>query len=82
MSRYLVQRQVDGEIIPTIMSEIRLIDYINMADCHGESYEIFDCESRFGEVRKLHYKGWQPKGLIELVDERGEVVVSGYGEDH
>ena len=64
MSHYLIQRQVDGEIIPTIM------------------YEIFDCESRFGEIRKLHYKGWQPKGLIELVDERGEVVVSGYGEDH
>ena len=40
MSHYLIQRQVDGEIIPTIMSEIRLIDYINMADCHGETYEI------------------------------------------
>ena len=24
MSHYLIQRQVDGEIIPTIMSEIRL----------------------------------------------------------
>ena len=82
MSHYLIQRQVDGEIIPTIMSEIRLIDYINMADCHGATSEIFDCESRFGEVLKLHYKGLQPKGLIELVDERGEVVVSGYGEDH
>lgn len=82
MSRFLVQRQKDGKIVPTLMSGTQLINYINMADCHGESYEIFNCDSQFGEVYKLQYKGWQPNCLIELVDEHGEVVVKGYGEDH
>lgn len=55
---------------------------INMDDCHGESYEIFDCMSEFGKVKPLRYKGWQPRCLLEIVDEAGKVVLRGYGEDH
>lgn len=34
------------------MTPAEVIDYINMDDCHGESYEIFDCMS---ESAKLNH---------------------------
>ena len=73
---------IDDELVSSLMTPQRLIDYINMDDCHGESYEIFDCMSEFGKVKPLRYKGWQPGCLIEVVDEAGKVVLRGYGEDH
>ena len=76
---FSVQRVIDGELIPSIMSPEKLIDYINMDDCHQEEYEIFDCSSEFGAIKPLRYKGLQPLGLI---DENSEVVLRGYGEDH
>lgn len=79
---FLVQRMIDGEIIASIMSPVKLIDYINMDDCHNETYEIFDCTSEFGKIKPLHYKGWQPGCLIEVVDKAGKVVLHGYGENH
>lgn len=82
LDQFLVQHIVDGELIASIMSAGRLIDYINMSDCHGENYEIFDCTSEIGKVKPLHYKGWQPGGLIEIIDENGATVLRGYGEDH
>lgn len=82
MEKFLVQKVIDNEVYPKIMTANELIGYINMADCHDEMYEIFDCTSMFGEVKKLHYKGWQPNCLIEVVDDHGNVVLRGYGEDH
>ena len=73
---------IDDEFVSSLMTPQRLIDYINMDDCHGENYEIFDCMSEFGKVKPLRYKGWQPGCLIEVVDEAGKVVLRGYGEDH
>ncbi len=64
---------LDNELVSSLMTPQRLIDYINMDDCHGESYEIFDCMSEFGKVKPLRYKGWQPGCLIEVVDE-GEKI--------
>ena len=81
-SLFLVQHMIDDEFVASLMTPQRLIDYINMDDCHGESYEIFDCMSEFGKVKPLRYKGWQPGCLIEVVDEAGKVVLRGYGEDH
>ena len=81
-SMFLVQHTVDDEFVSSLMTPQRLIDYINMDDCHGDSYESFDCMSEFGKVKPLRYKGWQPGGLIEVVDEAGKVVLRGYGEDH
>ena len=81
-SMFLVQHTVDDEFVSSLMTPQRLIDYINMDDCHGENYEIFDCMSEFGKVKPLRYKGWQPGCLIEVVDEAGKVVLRGYGEDH
>lgn len=81
-SMFLVQHMIDDELFSSLMTPQRLIDYINMDDCHGESYEIFDCMSEFGKVKPLRYKGWQPGCLIEVVDEAGKVVLRGYGEDH
>lgn len=79
--KFLVQRIIDDEVYSTIMTELQLIDYIDMDDCHNENYEIYDI-STFGEVKKLHYVGWQPRCLIEVADENGSVVLSGYGTDH
>lgn len=82
MEKFLVQRVIDDEVFPTIMTTNELINYIDMEDCHEEMYEIYDCTSMFGEVKKLHYKGWQPNCLIEIVDDEGKVVLKGYGTDH
>lgn len=81
-SMFLVQHVIDDELVSSLMTPQRLIDYINMDDCHGEPYEIFDCMSEFGKIKPLRYKGWQPGCLIEVVDEAGKVVLRGYGEDH
>lgn len=82
MEKFLVQKVIDNEVYPKIMTANELIEYIDMADCHDEMYEIFDCTSMFGEVKKLHYKGWQPNCLIEVVDEHGNIVLRGHGTDH
>ena len=81
-SMFLVQHMIDDKLVSTLMPPQKLIDYINMDDCHDESYEIFDCMSEFGKVKPLRYKGWQPGCLIEVVDDTGKVVLRGYGEDH
>lgn len=82
MEKFLVQRIINDEVFPEIMTANELINYIDMEDCHEEMYEIYDCTSMFGEVNKLHYKGWQPNCLIEIVDDEGKVVLKGYGTDH
>lgn len=79
--KFVVQRAIDGEISLSIMSEEELIRYIDKADLHQEMYQIYD-GTAFGEMKKVSYAGWQPDCLIELVDEAGKVVLSGYGADH
>ena len=81
--KYLIQRisSYDDEYFVSLMSENELINYIDMDDCHNETYNIFDV-SEFGKIKELHYVGWQPGCLIELKDEDGNIVVSGYGTDH
>lgn len=79
--KFVVQRAIDGEISLSIMSEEELIRYIDKADLHQEMYQIYE-GSVFGEMKKVSYVGWQPDCLIELVDEAGNVVLSGYGTDH
>lgn len=81
MKQYLVQRMSDGEVFMSLMTEETLIDYIDMSDCYDEDYEIFDA-SEFGKIKPLHYVGWQPRCLIEIADEDGNIVISGYGTDH
>lgn len=81
MKKYLVQRIIDGESYAEPMTKAALINYINMDDCHGENYKVFDV-SEFGKVKELEYVGWQPYCLIELKDANGNVVISGYGTDH
>ena len=82
VKQFLVQRMIDGELYSSIMAPRELINYIDMDDCHGELYEIYDVSSTFGEVKKLHYVGWQPNCLIEIADENGNIVLRGYGTDH
>lgn len=78
---YLVQRIIDGEFMCSLMNDLELIHYIDMQDICTEEYTIWDM-SEVGKARRLHYSGWQPGCLIEIIDEDGNVVVSGYGVDH
>ena len=79
--KFLVQRKLDGETWCSLMTESELIDYINMDDCHGEAYDIYDV-STFNEIIHCYYVGWQPNGLIEVSDNNGKIILRGYGEDH
>lgn len=49
MEKFLVQKVIDDEVFPTIMTANELINYIDMEDCHEEMYEIYDCTSMFGK---------------------------------
>lgn len=81
-STFLVQRIIDDRTFATIMNPCELVDYINMSDCHNESYDIWDATVP-GKVRHCHYKGWQQGCLIEVVrDDDQKLLVSMFGEDH
>lgn len=86
--KYLVQMIIDRndedlcEPCASLMTEYELIHFVDFLDCNPvDDYEIYDV-STFGKITPIHYKGWQPRCLIEFVDDDGNVVVSGYGEDH
>lgn len=81
MAKYLVQRDNGDEQWASLMTVGELVDYVDMSDCHDESFEVYDV-STFGQIRKLKYKGWQPGCLIQFVDADGNVVIEGYGTDH
>lgn len=80
--KYLVQRKIDGELHPILFTASELVRYISLGDCYDEDYEIFDCTSEYGVVKKLYYAGWKPGNLIEILDDHGNVVVKGYGINH
>ena len=78
---FLVQRTDGIDYWSSLMTESELIGYINMSDCHDETWKIYDV-SVYGKVEPIFYAGWQPDCLIEFINSRGQVVVSGYGTDH
>lgn len=81
MHNYLVQKLIDSEVYGKIYTETELINYLDMSDCYDEEFRIYDI-SVFGEIREVHYKGWQPDRLIEITDSSENTVASGYGTDH
>ena len=85
---YLVQMiiDIDDEELcvnhVVLMNEYELIHFVDFLDCNPvDYYKVYDV-SVFGIINELHYTGWQPNCLIEFADNDGNVVVSGYGEDH
>lgn len=81
MHRFLVQKNIEGEVYVRLYTETELISYLNLSDCSDEEYRIFDI-STFEEIKEVFYKGWQPCNLIEIADSNGNIVLSGYGTDH
>lgn len=81
--QFLVQRinQTDNERYSTIMTADELIHYIDMSDCFDEDWCIWEITT-FGQVEHIQYMGWQPGCVIEFVNDKGEIVLSGYGTDH
>lgn len=79
--KFLVQKHIEGETYTRICTETELISYLDMSDCSDEEYRIFDI-SFWGKVKEVFYRGWQSNRLIEVVDNDGNVVLSGYGTDH
>lgn len=80
---YLVQMIFDdGDFCASLKNEYELIHFVDMLDCEPVTDCNFYDVSVFGKIKQIHYKGWQPRCLIEFVDDDGNVVVSGYGEDH
>ena len=82
--QFLIQFEVEDEecYINKIATSAEVISFIDELDFTpvGNWY-VFDL-NEFGKVKPLHYKGWQPNCLIELVDDNGEIIISGYGTDH
>ena len=82
--QFLIQFEVEDEecYINKIATSAEVISFIDELDFTpvGNWY-VFDL-NEFGKVKQLRYKGWQPNCLIELVDDTGEIIISGYGTDH
>lgn len=85
MEKYLVQKKYDdGSTDVELMSEYEVVDFVNMMDCYNHiivDYNVYDT-SVFGKIIPLYYKGWQPNCLIQFCTEEGNIIISGYGEDH
>jgi hypothetical protein len=73
----------EGKWSYKVVSGSELIYFIDMMDCDPdiEDYMIYElCED--GKMQKIYYRGWQPGCLIEFVNDKGEVILDGYGTDH
>lgn len=79
--KFLVQAIGEDYKRVELMSEAELIKFIDFQDIYGESFYIYEV-TEFGHIEELHYVGWQPNCLIQLKNDKNEIVVSGYGTDH
>ena len=79
--KFLLQAAGEDYTYVKLINEYELIKYINFLDIYNENFYVYEV-TEFGYVEELHYVGWQPKCLIQLKNDRNEIVVSGYGEDH
>ena len=82
--KYLVQMTFDdGDFCASLMNEYELIHFVDTLDYNDSVtfYKVYDV-SVLGEIKRIHYVGWRPNCLIEFADDDGNVVISGYGEDH
>lgn len=78
---FLVQQIIENKVYTRICTGNELISYLDMSDCSGEEYKIFDI-TIFGGIREVFYNGWKPDRLIEVVDREENIILSGYGTDH
>ena len=82
----LIRKSIDDSepyLNAKIVTAGEVIDYVNFTDIYSdfEDYEVYAIKD-IGQVERLTYVGWQPGCLIELKDNNGNVVLSGYGDDH
>lgn len=65
-----------------IANELQLIHFVDFSDLYDWiDFKVYEITNP-GEIVRLTYRGWQPGCLIEFVNDKGEVVLSGYGTDH
>ena len=84
MDTHMVQiKYDDGHINAEMMTEYQVVRFVNMMDLLDDivDYQVYDV-SVFGKITPLYYKGWQPNCLIQFCTEEGNIIISGYGEDH
>lgn len=66
------------------MTEEQIINFVSMKDCHTQEIRVFDIQPENPTELKIHGT-WHDSTtplLIKLTDPNGEVVISGYGDDH
>lgn len=81
---FLVQYKVDGiqGFTNKIVNSCWIINATNEIDINGiVELHVYDI-TEFGEIKPLHYTGWQPGCLVEYADDENKVVIRGYGTDH
>lgn len=80
---FIVQEWIDGELCVSLKTANEVIKFIDMLDCYPSDHDycIFGC-GEFGRMKPVYYTGWQSNCLIELEDDDGNIVISGYGTDH
>jgi len=84
-SLFLVQiKDLDG-CGERLMSSEEIISAINMLDCSGQEFVVYDV-SEFGRAKSLMIFGkWHDvnePAYIKITDENGTIVFDGYGEEH
>lgn len=72
----------DNSVSNRICKELEVVKLQNESDFNGiADMKVYACRE-INDLVPLEYKGWQPGCLIEFVDPKGKVVISGFGEDH
>lgn len=65
-----------------IANELQVINFVDYSDIYDwDDFKVYEITNP-GEIIPLTYKGWQPGCLIEFTNDKGEVVLRGYGTDH
>lgn len=75
----------DNTYTTTLYTWSQILSFVDMSDCHDDEIRVF-YSPEYGKVEELEVLGtWHDKDdplLIELVNQKGEVIRSGYGTDH
>ena len=72
----------DDDIKREIISDAKLIRYVDEMDFTNMIIlAIYDITEPVN-IYPIHYVGWQRGCLIEFADDKGNIVLSGYGTDH
>lgn len=84
VKKYLVIMEMDGETSPSLNTASQIISWVDMSDCTGASFKVFDLTTGQPVELQLHGCWHDMKNplYIKATDGDGNIVFDGWGTDH